>query len=290
MVTTDEQTLDVLDTPPPVEAPPKPKTTSRDICRALSRHYIGAEGLGEEWVLLEEARRGAGFTGNSNRCDLLAIGTWESRGLQLVGHEVKVSRQDWQKELKQPEKAEWIWKHCHQWFLVIPAGSKIVLPDELPASWGLMEVNASCVKVVTKAPINRDPVPVPWPMIVGWFAQLDRGGKRDIKAQLTAAREEGRRAGEKSAEAQSRPGRLESQAETIRATAHKFKMATGVDLFEEHTWRRDELVRFIQLTGWDGVPSLIEKVKSILNQSQQLERYAQTILDEHGDLGKARNS
>ena len=62
---------------------------------------------------------------------------WPSRGLELIGFEIKASRGDWLSELKNPAKAEEISRFCDRWYIV--AGSEgIVRTGELPAAWGLM--------------------------------------------------------------------------------------------------------------------------------------------------------
>lgn len=262
------------------------RVTATGVMAGLSRHYIGADGLGEEYVLMAEARRGAGFTGNAGRCDLLAIGTWESRGLQLVGHEIKVSRSDWVKELKAPSKADWIWRHCHQWFLAVSSPhAKIVQPGELPAAWGLMEIDpAGRVKIIEKAPVNREPIPVAWPMVVGWLAQLDRGAKRDIKRQIEAARNEGRALGRGEAEASQTGHRLIDDAKGVLASAAAFKEATGIDMREHHTWRRDQVAQLVKLTQWNGVGPIMDHVERIAREAKTLQAHAERLLAEHADI------
>lgn len=267
------------------------KITSKDIVAALSRHYIGADGLGEEHVLIAEARRGAGFTGNSNRCDLLAVGTWESRGLQLVGHEIKVSRADWVKELKQPDKAEWIWKHCHQWYLTVSSPhSKIVHAGELPATWGLIEIDpAGRVKIIERAPVNREPAPVAWTMVVGWLAQLDRGGKRDVSKLLAAARSEGEKYGRQRAESEQAGSRAIEEARQVLAAAAAFKQATGIDMRGVHSeWRRDEIARLVKLTDFNGISSILDHVERLAHEGKAIQTNAERILTEHADLRRGR--
>ena len=43
---------------------------------------------------------------------------WPSRGLYLHGFEIKVHRNDWLRELKNPAKAEEIAGYCHFWWVV----------------------------------------------------------------------------------------------------------------------------------------------------------------------------
>lgn len=76
----------------------------------------------------------------------------------LHGHEVKVSRGDWLRELQDPSKAAAWSRYCDRWWLVAPSG--VARPDELPAGWGLMEVAGSGLRVTVQAP-RLDPEPMP---------------------------------------------------------------------------------------------------------------------------------
>lgn len=73
----------------------------------------------------------------SRWADAIAFGLWPSRGLEIEGFEIKVSRSDWLSELKDPSKSSAIQRYCHRWWIV--AGSrKIIKPEEIPKSWGLL--------------------------------------------------------------------------------------------------------------------------------------------------------
>lgn len=99
-----------------------------------------------EWALLFEVAPRTG--GGTRYADAIAVNLWKSRGYAVHGFEIKVSRADWLRELKQPEKAEEIFGHCdHFWVVAAP---NVVKPDELPAGWGLMEPVVTQTKRVTK--------------------------------------------------------------------------------------------------------------------------------------------
>lgn len=202
-----------------------------DVRRALNAYYLGATGASEEWVLVHEARRGPGFSGNDGAIDLLAINTWESRGLRRIAHEIKVSRTDWQRELKNPGKADWIWKITHQFFLVVPAPwTKIVHEEELPDAWGLLEVTeAGKVRVVEKCPKHDVQEPTLGQM-TGWLAQVDRFGKRSSAEELRVAREEGRRAGFEEAKMRDRDDQAVERARLLIRQVAEFERATGIDI------------------------------------------------------------
>src|SRR4051812_18306594 len=85
-----------------VTAKPQPRITARDLVAALERRVPRPE-----YVLLEQVRGATGITEGADRsADAIAMSVWPSRGLELHGFEVKVSRGDWLRELREPAKAE----------------------------------------------------------------------------------------------------------------------------------------------------------------------------------------
>lgn len=117
------------------------KYTERDLLDALHAKLDSeAQGNGgRRWIVAEKVRSSVGFA-ERNRlrtADAIAIDTWESKGLELHGFEVKCSRSDWLTELKTPEKSEPFRKFCDRWWLVT-SSKDIVKPGELPHGWGHM--------------------------------------------------------------------------------------------------------------------------------------------------------
>lgn len=72
----------------------------------------------------------------TRHADAVSIGIWPSSGHVVHGFEIKVSRTDWLKEKADFGKSDPIYRFCHRWSLVVPAG--LVKPDELPPTWGMM--------------------------------------------------------------------------------------------------------------------------------------------------------
>lgn len=71
------------------------------------------------------------------RIDVVAMGLWRSTGHLVHGIELKVSRGDWLKELRQPAKAEAAVRTCDYWWLAVGDAS-IAKRSELPDGWGLL--------------------------------------------------------------------------------------------------------------------------------------------------------
>jgi len=100
-----------------------------------------------EWGIFFEVGNSTGHT-CSGWADAIAMELWPSRGLTFHGFEIKVSRTDWQKELKNPAKAELMFHYCDYWWVV--TAPNIIKPGELPPTWGHIEATEDG-KLITKA-------------------------------------------------------------------------------------------------------------------------------------------
>lgn len=146
------------------------KHTERTMLDALHARYSGlSQGTADRFVRAEHPRNGTGFYGWSDddpgnvgplrTADFVALDLWPSKGYQVIGHEVKVSRSDWLTELRDPDKAE-AWKqYCHRWYLVVPDAG-LVRPGELPEGWGLLALRGSLLVRRHVAPVLT-PKPMP---------------------------------------------------------------------------------------------------------------------------------
>src|ERR1700733_1186524 len=112
-----------------------------------------------EYTLLTEVPDATGF-GKTRSADAVVMSCWPSRGLDLTGFEIKVSRSDWVKELRNPAKAERICAYCDFWFVVV-GSPKIIGVGELPVTWGLLEPKGEKLVIareatrLTPAPVDR---------------------------------------------------------------------------------------------------------------------------------------
>lgn len=119
----------------------------------------------------------ANGTGSNIRryADAVAMNLFPSRGLELHGVEIKVSRGDWQRELKNPEKAETIFQYCDRWWIAAP--ENIVAQAELPPTWGLLELKGDKLRQVVAAP-RLEPKPLTRSFIAAMMrrsAEVDHG-------------------------------------------------------------------------------------------------------------------
>lgn len=107
-----------------------------------------------EFAFMRQVSNGTGFAARRH-LDAIAMSLWPSRGLELLGFEVKCDRSDFRRELKQPEKADDVAKHLDRFYIVAP--KDVVPKDELPAAWGLYEIGEKTVRKAKEAMMIGEP-------------------------------------------------------------------------------------------------------------------------------------
>lgn len=112
------------------------KPTETSMYELLRAHVCKDAGNGPSAVMARAVRQAAGFDARRT-IDAIAIGTWPSRGMLLDAYEIKISRSDWLRELKNPAKAEAFAGLVDRFWLVV-ADASIVKDGELPEGWGLL--------------------------------------------------------------------------------------------------------------------------------------------------------
>lgn len=147
--------------------------TSRQLVDALRNHYIKpnlSPGELAGGTFLTEVSYGSDT--RARRIDALYAGYTTASGKMLVGHEVKVSRADWQRELDKAGKADAWADQCHQWWIVAPPN--MIRPAELPEEWGLLEpgTRGRRMRVAKPAFSHRDRAPS-WTAVRSIMARQD---------------------------------------------------------------------------------------------------------------------
>src|SRR5487761_2123419 len=117
-----------------------------DVIAMLAARYCAPA-----YAFLPHVRNSTGFARTTRTADAIAMSLWPSRGMELHGFEVKVSRADWLRELKEPAKAEEIARRCDRWWIAA-ADREIVVPAELPPTWGLLVPRGEKLVAIVEAP------------------------------------------------------------------------------------------------------------------------------------------
>lgn len=117
--------------------------TSFDVIQKLKEYYCQPE-----WAFFEEVPNGTGGV-TTRRTDAIAFNLWPSRGYEIIGFEVKVSRADWLNEKKNPKKAEEGMACCDTRILVTSA-PEVAMIEEIPLGWGYMTFKGDRIKTLVK--------------------------------------------------------------------------------------------------------------------------------------------
>lgn len=184
------------------------------------------------WVVLGEVRDGTGY-GSSRSADTLAFGVWPSRGLQVIGFEIKSNRNDWLRELKDPGKAESIAQHCDQWFLVTCKG--VAKLEEIPAAWGWYVATEKGLKL-EKPPKDLEPKEMGRSFLMSIVRNISRSyvAGSEVRAKVKAEAES--MAKMRRDDNAYRLERLEELAKRVE----EFKKASGIDLDSEYKFPAKE--------------------------------------------------
>jgi hypothetical protein len=194
--------------------------------RLLKQRHLGKDGgNGDAWAYFTEVRNQTGYSrGTIRSADAIAMSLWPSRGLLLHGFEVKASRADWLRELREPGKADDFIRHCDHWWLVTEPG--VVEAGELPKTWGHLERRGSKLVQKVAAP-NLEPEDCSPTFLA---ALLRAAGRRaDVTPEQIAdavknAREETRKAADERVEM------YEGKWKTLRDEIETFTRESGLTL------------------------------------------------------------
>ena len=139
--------------------------TASNVNRAIAAKYSG-----DEWRVWFEVSQSTGHY-SGRRADAVVMNLWPSKQHQIHVMEVKVTRGDFMNEMKDLTKWEAIGQFANFFWLCTPVG--LVSVDEVPKSWGLMELTKGGLRVKKQAPANTSPKEI----TKGFAASLLRSGE-----------------------------------------------------------------------------------------------------------------
>jgi len=111
----------------------KTKLTAEKIYGFLAEQY-----LLPKWVLIPELR-GATAYYSMRSIDAFAFACWSKpHPGYSIAYEIKVSRQDYMREMADPSKREVFVRNSHQFYFIVP--HNLIKPEEVPGECGLIYV------------------------------------------------------------------------------------------------------------------------------------------------------
>lgn len=248
-----------------------------DIRIALRKKYCEPE-----WAYFDEVGQGTGA--NSGRfADAVAMNLWPSRGLEIVGIEIKVSKSDLKSEMLKPEKAEAIAKYCDSFWLVMPSALYSKIDFTTPLSWGINTVDEQGkISVVRKPMAREEPIyNLPKSFVA---ALLRRAAQKDnaliakqVDARVTELLEKFRAEIKKQSDKE-----LERQTRRYRETHEKIEAASkaiGTDFLAPSLWGSPEFITAFKsalnfdalMDKYNGIGSLVPKMRKIIEAIEKME-------------------
>ena len=258
----------VTDLLTPSEKPVSAAVTTGSIMVALRNRFAAPE-----YSFFEEV----GDSGSSSRvyADGVAINMWASRGYAITGFEVKASRSDWLRELKQPDKAEPVITKCDYWYLVAP--DEVYKADEVPVSWGILSYKDGQLREKRKPP-KLEPKPITRAFVAQMFRRSNDKEEKDISGRVAKALASDRADMERRIDA-----RVEQETRQLRDDGEKWKAFLAQ--VGEREWASSEpviqAVKVVLKSGvtgsYSGIAELLQKMKWA---TEQLERASAMFKDD----------
>lgn len=210
----------------------KPKKAKAPLTERELVQRIEAKFPAPQFATMPQVRNGTGYRRVARTADALSMSLWPSRGLGLHGFECKTYRNDWLRELQNPEKAEEMFSYCSHWWIVV-GDESIVQDGELPPTWGLLIPRGKGLSVKVDAPA-LDPKPLDR-VFVASICRNIQSLRPDQKAVSEAI--ESTRADMEAAWKRRREFELDHAKEklaTLREKVGEFERASGVRI--ENGW------------------------------------------------------
>lgn len=137
----------------------------------------------KNFITIREARCGTGYRYQNQRSfDYMAISTCE--GNQVRGYEVKASRADFLKDIKDPEKQKALRCFANLFYYVAPEG--VIKKEELPPWAGLLEMaqynGEYCLYQIVGAPLQAN-FPPTWSFVAECIRNKTEQNARELQKE-----------------------------------------------------------------------------------------------------------
>ncbi len=212
------------------------QVSTEQLLNKLSKKYPSPQ-----YAFLSQVRNHTGWINREHgtrTADAMALSLWPSRGLHLEGFELKISRSDWQHELKQPQKAEGIVEFCDYFTLVI-SDISIIDIGEVPKTWGIKALQHGTIKTIRESPMLQAK-----PMDRAFLCGFMRNVAESTASMYTPTAEVDSIVKERVAatiEYEIKKSNMKSeQYDKLIDNLRKFKESSGLDLEQmQYAWRAD---------------------------------------------------
>jgi hypothetical protein len=230
-----------------------------------------------EYAYFSGVRNATGFARRetARTIDGMAIGLWPSRGLELMGFELKSSRGDWLREKKDPAKAHDIAKYCDRWYLVV-GRDDIVQAGELPPNWGLIIPHQKGLKILTEAPALA---PQAWdrPFLASLVRSISESyiHRSEIQGAIKKAADD------------AKAGR-QYEFDRLKEKVEEFEKASGLKISD--AWDAGSIGEAVKFLRDHGLDFHLAGLKSLRDHAKRIYESAEYALSKEGISGKPAGS
>ena len=212
-----------------------------------------------EWAYIQEVGNATG-TSVRRHADSIAMNLWPSRGLAIHGMELKTSRSDWLRELKNPEKAEAIYSYCDYWWLVSP--DDVAKLEEIPEGWGWLAPKGNKLVVKKDAPvIPKDSKDIPRSFLAALLRKHSESNAAEVRVAVD--KELGELQKKTEAEIERRVTQRLKRFTKIQEDLDAIESLTGIDIVDGY-WGRKEIAAELKMVhdskvfnGYNGLAALV---------------------------------
>lgn len=135
---------------------------------------------------ITELRLGTGYE-NEQRLDGFLMELWPSKNYEITAYEIKISRPDFQRELRNPKK-KMAGMEISNRFYFITANKIVNDVSEIPEDCGWLEFTGARLIERKKAPTRVKPESCPWTLVASLFRRSDQLVKQS-KVLITRVQE-----------------------------------------------------------------------------------------------------
>lgn len=225
-----------------------------------------------EYAIFPSVQNTTGYARQRREADAIAMGLWPSRGMELLGFEIKSRRSDWLAELRKVTKSAAIQKYCNRWWIVAANRDIVNLETgELPPTWGLMVPRGKDQLVtVIEAPLLK-PEPLDRGFVAAILRRAQEASQRpDIEERIRAElrpiiEEQVKRSRDFEFD------RMKRTHEEMKNKLERYEKASAAVGLRYNDWYIDDLagaIKYLRTHGPEKVLKDIKRQRSILDDIQ----------------------
>lgn len=240
--------------------------TSSAVRSCIQSHYGKP---GDQYSCLFEVRDATGFSARRS-IDAVVMALWPSLGLELFGMEIKVSRSDWLREIKDPEKASSTFEYFDRWYLVAPAD--VAKPEEIPQPWGWLVPEGGRLRTAREAAKNSAVRPVDRKFLGALLRKTAR--QDDVAVEAEIERRNAAMEADFEACIERRIKERLSRVEHLKEEVEAFEAASGIKVSDGWINRPADIGNAVKFVLKAGVTGAFNGIRS---QAKHARDYAQRI-------------